>query len=141
MRDVAIVGVGHAGFAPITSGLSYKEQTFEAALRAYDDVGINPRKDVDSFVAVSEDLWEGTSIFDEYVPDQIGAALRPVHTVSADGLYAVADPARTPKEVALSPGTKIALREQLGKVLRYLNQASLGAILVGAADLLEATAI
>jgi acetyl-CoA C-acetyltransferase len=87
---VAIVGVGHAGFAPITAGLSYKEQTFEAALRAYDDAGIDPRKDVDSFVAVSEDLWEGTSIFDEYVPDQLGAALRPVHTVSGDGLYGVA---------------------------------------------------
>jgi acetyl-CoA C-acetyltransferase len=87
---VAIVGVGHAGFAPITAGLSYKELTFEAALRAYDDAGIDPRKDVDSFVAVSEDLWEGTSIFDEYVPDQIGGALRPVHTVSADGLFAVA---------------------------------------------------
>jgi acetyl-CoA C-acetyltransferase len=87
---VAIVGVGHAGFAPITAGLSYKELTFEAAMRAYDDAGIDPRKDVDSFVAVSEDFWEGTSIFDEYVPDQIGAALRPVHTVSADGLFAVA---------------------------------------------------
>jgi acetyl-CoA C-acetyltransferase len=87
---VAIVGVGHAGFAPITAGVSYKELTFEAALRAYDDAGIDPRKDVDSFVAVSEDFWEGTSIFDEYVPDQIGAALRPVHTVSADGLFAVA---------------------------------------------------
>jgi acetyl-CoA C-acetyltransferase len=87
---VAVVGVGHAGFAPITAGLSYKELTFEAALRAYDDAGIDPRKDVDSFVAVSEDLWEGTSIFDEYVPDQLGAALRPVHTVSADGLFAVA---------------------------------------------------
>ncbi len=87
---VAIVGVGHAGFAPITAGLSYKELTFEAALRAYDDAGIDPRKDVDSFVAVSEDFWEGTSIFDEYVPDQIGGALRPVHTVSADGLFAVA---------------------------------------------------
>ncbi|MGH2738453.1 MAG: thiolase C-terminal domain-containing protein [Actinomycetota bacterium] len=91
MRDrVAIVGVGHAGFAPITAGLSYKELTFEAALRAYDDAGIDPRREVDSFVAVSEDFWEGTSIFDEYVPDQIGAALRPVHTVSADGLFAVA---------------------------------------------------
>jgi acetyl-CoA C-acetyltransferase len=87
---VAIVGVGHAGFAPITAGLSYKEQTFEAALRAYDDAGIDPRRDVDSFVAVSEDLWEGTSIFDEYVPDQLGAALRPVHTISSDGLYAIA---------------------------------------------------
>ena len=87
---VAIVGVGHAGFAPITAGLSYKELTFEAALRAYDDAGIDPRKDVDSFVAVSEDFWEGTSIFDEYVPDQIGAALRPVQTVSADGLFGIA---------------------------------------------------
>jgi acetyl-CoA C-acetyltransferase len=87
---VAIVGVGHAGFAPITAGLSYKELTFEAATRAYDDAGLDPRKDVDSFVAVSEDLWEGTSIFDEYVPDQIGAALRPVHTVSADGLFGIA---------------------------------------------------
>ncbi|HEV8683121.1 MAG TPA: acetyl-CoA acetyltransferase [Actinomycetota bacterium] len=87
---VAIVGVGHAGFAPITAGLSYKEQTFEAALRAYDDARIDPRRDVDSFVAVSEDFWEGTSIFDEYVPDQLGAALRPVHTVSADGLYGIA---------------------------------------------------
>ena len=87
---VAIVGVGHAGYAPITAGLSYKELTFEAALRAYDDAGIDPRKDVDSFVSVSEDFWEGTSIFDEYVPDQMGGALRPVHTVSADGLFAVA---------------------------------------------------
>lgn len=87
---VAIVGVGHAGFAPITAGLSYKEQTFEAALRAYDDATIDPRRDVDSFVAVSEDFWEGTSIFDEYVPDQLGAALRPVQTVSADGLYGIA---------------------------------------------------
>jgi acetyl-CoA C-acetyltransferase len=87
---VAIVGVGHSGFAPITAGLSYKELTFEAAVRAYDDAGIDPRKDVGSFVAVSEDFWEGTSIFDEYVPDQIGAALRPVHTVSADGLFGIA---------------------------------------------------
>ncbi|MGH2740405.1 MAG: thiolase C-terminal domain-containing protein [Actinomycetota bacterium] len=87
---VAIIGVGHAGFATMTPGLSYKELTFEAAMRAYDDAGVNPRKDVDSFVCVSEDFLEGTSIFDEYVPDQIGAALRPVHTVSADGLFAVA---------------------------------------------------
>ena len=87
---VAIIGVGHAGYAPITAGVSYKELTFEAAMRAYDDAGVQVRKDVDSFVAVSEDLWEGTSIFDEYVPDQIGGALRPVHSVSADGLFAIA---------------------------------------------------
>lgn len=85
-----MVGVGHAGFAPITAGLSYKELMFEAAQRAYDDAGVDPRTEVDSFVCCSEDLLEGTSIFDEYVPDQLGAMQRPVHTVAADGLFGLA---------------------------------------------------
>jgi acetyl-CoA C-acetyltransferase len=87
---VAVVGIGHAGFAPITAGVSYKELMYEAAVRAYDDAGVDPRADVDSFVCCSEDLLEGTSIFDEYVPDQLGAMQRPVHTVSADGLFGLA---------------------------------------------------
>ena len=87
---VAVVGVGHAGFAPVTAGVSYKELMFEAAQRAYHDAGVDPRTDVDSFVCCSEDLLEGTSIFDEYVPDQLGAMQRPVQTVAADGLFGVA---------------------------------------------------
>jgi acetyl-CoA C-acetyltransferase len=87
---VAVVGVGHAGFAPVTAGISYKELMFEAAQRAYHDAGVHPRTEVDSFVCCSEDLLEGTSIFDEYVPDQLGAMQRPVQTVAADGLFGVA---------------------------------------------------
>jgi acetyl-CoA C-acetyltransferase len=87
---VAVVGVGHAGFAPLTAGLSYKELMFEAAQRAYADAGVHPRTDVDSFVTCAEDFLEGTSIFDEYTPDQLGAALRPMHTVTADGLHGIA---------------------------------------------------
>ena len=87
---VAVVGVGHAGFAPITAGVSYKELTFEAAQRAYADAGVNPRRDVDSFVTVAEDFLEGTSIFDEYTPDQVGAAMRPMHTITGDGLHGLA---------------------------------------------------
>lgn len=90
VRRVGIVGVGHAGFSPITAGLSFRELIFEAAIRAYDDCGVDPRSDVDSFVCCSEDFLEGTSIFDEYVPDQLGAALRPVQTVAADGLMGLA---------------------------------------------------
>jgi acetyl-CoA C-acetyltransferase len=86
---VAVVGVGHTGCVPISSGVSYKELMYDAARLAYADAGIDPRTDVDSFVCVSEDLDEGTSIFDEYVPDQLGAARRPVHTLAADGLAAV----------------------------------------------------
>jgi len=90
MREVAIVGVGCTGFRSITPEVSYKELMFEAATRAYKDAGVDPRRDIDSFVCCSEDYWEGFSIFDEFVPDQIGAALRNLFTVSADGLYGVA---------------------------------------------------
>ena len=63
---------------------------FEAATKAYHDAGINPRRDVDFFVTCAEDYLEGYSIFDEFVPDQLGAVLKPLHTVSGDGLYGLA---------------------------------------------------
>jgi acetyl-CoA C-acetyltransferase len=63
---------------------------YEAAVKAYADAGVDPRRDVDSFVSVAEDFIEGTSIFDEYVPDQLGGALKPVHTIGGDGLHGFA---------------------------------------------------
>ena len=84
---VAIIGVGWVGYRPVTPEVSYKELTYEAAVKAYADAGIDPRRDVDSFVTVAEDFIEGTSIFDEYVPDQLGAVLKPVHTICGDGLH------------------------------------------------------
>ena len=90
MDRVGIVAAGHVGFSSVSPGLSYKELVFEAAMRAYHAAGIDPRSDIDSFVCASEDFLEGTSIFDEYVPDQLGAAQRPVQTVAADGLFALA---------------------------------------------------
>ena len=87
---IGIVGVGWSGFHPTTAGRSYKELMFEAASAAYLDASLDPRSDMDSFVCASEDIEEGTSIFDEYVPDQLGAAQRPVHTVASDGLFALA---------------------------------------------------
>src|SRR5512136_1570602 len=91
MHDrVAIVGVGCTGFRPVTPGQSYKEMVYEAAVRAYNDAGVDPRRDVESFVTVAEDFHEGTSIFDEYTPDQIGGALKSVHTITGDGLHGIA---------------------------------------------------
>ena len=89
-HTVAVVGVGWSGFRPLTPDLSYKELAFEAATRAYADAGIDPRRDVQGFVTAAEDYHEGTSIFDEYTPDQLGAALRPMHTITGDGLHALA---------------------------------------------------
>ncbi|HUK50276.1 MAG TPA: hypothetical protein VLV18_04515 [Terriglobales bacterium] len=90
MRKVAIVGVGVTPLRPTTPELSYKELMYEAAVKAYEDAGLDPRRDVESFVCSSEDFLEGTSIFDEYVPDQLGAAQKPVCTISADGTYSLA---------------------------------------------------
>jgi acetyl-CoA C-acetyltransferase len=87
MTQVAIVGIGYSGFRSITPDVSYKEVVYEAAVKAYEDAGIDPRRDVQSFVTVAEDFNEGTSIFDEYTPDQLGGALRPVHTISGEGIH------------------------------------------------------
>ena len=87
---VALVGIGYTAFRPTSPGVSYKELMFEAATKAYADCGYDPRSDIDSFICCSEDFHEGTGIFDEYVPDQIGGALRPVHTISGDGLQGLA---------------------------------------------------
>jgi len=66
---------------------------FEAASKAYNDANIDPRKDVSSFISCDEDFWEGWSITDEMVPDQIGGARRAVSRVSADGLIGIAQAA------------------------------------------------
>ncbi|HEY5140639.1 MAG TPA: hypothetical protein VIJ25_15190, partial [Methylococcales bacterium] len=87
---VAIVGIGSTGYHPTTPEFSYKEMVYEAAMRAYNDAGVDPRRDVDSFVTVAEDFHEGTSIFDEYTPDQLGGALKSVHTITGDGLHGIA---------------------------------------------------
>ncbi|MCI0520477.1 MAG: acetyl-CoA acetyltransferase [Chloroflexi bacterium] len=87
---VAIVGVGWVGFRPVSPEMSYKEMMYQAAQRAYLNAGVDPRRDVESFVTVAEDFHEGTSIFDEYTPDQLGAVLKPVQTIAGDGLHGLA---------------------------------------------------
>lgn len=89
-RQVAIIGAGWTGYHSISPDLSYKELMFEAATKAYADARVDPRNDVDGFVTTAEDMHEGTSIFDEYVPDQLGAMQRPMHTITGDGLHGLA---------------------------------------------------
>jgi acetyl-CoA C-acetyltransferase len=91
MKDrVAIIGVGWSGFRQTTPEFSYKELMYEAAMKAYNDAGVDPRRDIESFVTVAEDIYEGTSIFDEYTPDQLGAVLKSMHTITGDGLHGLA---------------------------------------------------
>src|SRR2546425_12198424 len=85
---VAVVGVGAVPPRPLSVDRSYRELGFEAATRAYGDAGVT-HQDIESFISVCEDFPEGTSITDEYTPDQLGAVLRPVHTIAGDGLQGV----------------------------------------------------
>lgn len=87
MKDrVGIIGVGYEGFRPAITDLSTRELMYQASSKAYRDAGIDPRKEIGSFICCTEDLWEGWSITDEMVPDQVGGAGRPVCTVPADGI-------------------------------------------------------
>ena len=88
---VGIIGIGMTAFRPSTPEYSWKELMFEAASRAYADAGVDPRTEVDSFLTCAEDYYEGFGIFDEFVPDQLGAALRRMCTVSGDGLQGLAN--------------------------------------------------
>ncbi len=83
---VGIVGVGYEGFRPAIGDISTRELMYQAASKAYEDAGVDPRKEVGSFICCTEDLWEGWSIADEMVPDQVGGARRPLCTVPADGI-------------------------------------------------------
>ena len=86
---VAVVGVGAVPPRPLSVDRSYRELGFESATRAYGDAGVT-HQDIESFISVCEDFHEGTSITDEYTPDQLGAVLQPVHTIAGDGLQGVA---------------------------------------------------
>ena len=50
-RTAAIVGVGYSGFRSISPDLSYKELMYEAAAKAYEDAGVDPQRDIESFGA------------------------------------------------------------------------------------------
>jgi acetyl-CoA C-acetyltransferase len=99
---VAVMGVGICGAFPASDGLSYRELIARAATMAYQDAGIAP-EEVDGAVSVEEDFVSGYSIADEYVPDQIGMALKPVYTVC--GLHADPDrPVQDPGGGGLQQG-------------------------------------
>lgn len=89
LSKVAIVGVGTTGFRATTPDVSYRELTHEAAVKAYSDAGVEP-KDIDGFIATSEDFFEGYSIADEYSNDQLGAIHKSVSTVGGDFMHALA---------------------------------------------------
>ncbi len=90
-RQVCVIGVGYTNFNSMTPDIQWKKIMYEACKKAYVDAGIDVRKDVNSFITCAEDYWEGFSIFDEFVPDQVGALLRPCCTVCGDGLFGLAN--------------------------------------------------
>lgn len=91
IRRVAIIGIGYTPFRSITPDVSFKEMMFEAAAKAYEDAGVCPRSDIDAFVTCEDDFTHGRSIFNIHTPDNIGAVLKPIHTLPAESIYGLAD--------------------------------------------------
>ena len=105
----------------MTPGLSTRELMFEASSRAYEDAGVDPRKDVQSFVCCDDDFWEGISITDEYMPDQLGAVLRPLCTISSDGIIGLA----TACMHIMSGIADVAIVEAHSKISDVLNPSEI----------------
>jgi acetyl-CoA C-acetyltransferase len=117
MGRVAIIGVGYTPFRATSPDSSYRELVFEAAQRVYNDASVEP-KDIDTFISVAEDYTEGVSIFDEYTPDQVGAVLKPMHTITGDGIHGIAA-----AYMLIATGTvKIALVESHSKASNIVNE-------------------
>jgi transketolase len=70
-------------------------------------------------------------------PREGGPEVAELYRAAASGASGAAEP----RDVAVEPGTALPLRKQLGRVLGYLNRQSRGALLIGAADLLDSTAV
>lgn len=83
---VAIVGIGYTPFRPITPDVSFREMIFEAATKAFEDAGVSPQEDIDSFVTCQDDFEHGRSIWNMQTPDNLGAVLKPIHTICGDGI-------------------------------------------------------
>ncbi|MBN2491253.1 MAG: acetyl-CoA acetyltransferase [Planctomycetes bacterium] len=117
---VAVMGVGICGAFSASNGLSYRELIARAATMAYQDAGIKP-DDIDGAVSVDEDFASGYSIADEYSPDQLGMALKPVYTVCGDFLQGIGSACmqiqtgqfRTLVVAAYSKASNILLKDEL----------------------------
>ncbi len=72
---VYVLGVGEYPSSAALRDLDFREMTFEAAVRAYTDAGVEPSEVEGSFNA-ELDFVEGISIADEYTPDQVGMRLK-----------------------------------------------------------------
>lgn len=88
---VAIVGIGYTPFRTITPDVSFREMVFEAASKAYEDAGVHPQEDIDSFVTCQDDFEHGRSIWNMQTPDNLGAVLKPIHTNCGDGILGLID--------------------------------------------------
>jgi len=119
-KKVGIVGIGSTGFRATTPDVSYRELTYEAATKAYLDAGIEPG-DVGAFVATAEDFVEGYSISDEYAPDQLGAVLKPIHTVPGDFIQSLANAYM----IILTGFCDIAVVQGLSKASNMLTKGDL----------------
>jgi len=108
---VAITGLGYTEFSATSPGTSFRELTYEAAVKAYNEVGIEP-KDIDTFVCTSEDFCEGYSISDEYCNDQVGGILKPVQTITGDAIHSLA----TGVMLVLTGGFDIVVVQALSKL-------------------------
>jgi len=86
MSQVAILGVGRAGYEESVSDKSLNELVYAATRRALDDAGID-RSQVDSVVLAAHDVDDGRGITSMTVAGAAGAFMKDEVRVAEDGTF------------------------------------------------------
>ncbi len=85
--QVAIIGTSQTKFEADKSYEDIPETVFKVVQEAMGDAGID-RKDLDSIVTSSVDLWDGRTASNQMLVDVVGSIMKPESRVAGDGLGA-----------------------------------------------------
>lgn len=89
MTDIAIVGMAQTPYRSRRDDANFAEMIYEVTCGALEDAGLEVG-DIDNFITVSNDFWDGRTISSMAVQDACGSSFdggRNVSTVEGDGTF------------------------------------------------------
>ncbi len=143
MTNVAIVGAAQTPYRRDRVDVNFAEMVYEVTCGALDDAGLTI-SDIDNFITVSNDFWDGRTISSMAVQDACGSSYaggRNVSTVEGDGTFGLlygmmrilSGAYQTTLVVAHSKGSEGNMRMITNGMFDYIYTRPLGIESTGAA--------
>ncbi len=145
MTDIAIVGAAQTPYRRCRDDANFAEMIYEVTCGALADAGLGI-SDIDNFITVSNDFWDGRTISSMAVQDACGSSFdggRNVSTVEGDGTFGLlygmmrilSGAYQTTLVVVHCKGSEGNMRQITNGMFDYIYTRPLGIEAVGAAAL------